>query len=131
MFEIDNVIVKIISSIFNICLLLPFYMINNFFPVKNIENSIIYICKNFIYQVFLQLNGLCLLNLIKPLTPLKKLYDIIFLHQILMNIFNIIHCNRIIINTKIINITSKSNFFILFIDQSFEVFPRHIGPTKI
>ena len=112
MFEIDNVIVKIISSIFIIYLFTtPILYDQYFFPVKNIANSIIYICKNFIYQVFLQLNGLCLLNVRKPLTPLKTLYDIIFLHQILVNIFNIIHCNRIIINTKIINITSKSSFF--------------------
>ena len=48
----------------------------------------------------------------KTVNPVKKIsYDIIFSHQILMNIFNIIDCNKIIINTKIINITSKSSPF--------------------
>ena len=68
----------------------------------------------------------------KIVSPVKNiLYNIIFLHQILMNIFNIIDYNRIIIYTKIINITSKSIFFILPSDQSFEMFPGHIGPTTI
>ena len=66
----------------------------------------------------------------KTVSPVKKiLYNIIFLHQILMNIVNIIDYNRIIIYTKIINITSRSIFFILSTDQSFEMFLRHIGPT--
>ena len=41
-----------------------------------------------------------------------------------MNIFNY---NSIIIDTKVINITSKSSFFILSTDQSFEMFPKHNG----
>ena len=48
-----------------------------------------------------------------------------------MNIFNIINCNSIIINTKIINITIKSSVFILSNDQSFEMFPRHNGAATI
>ena len=48
-----------------------------------------------------------------------------------MNIFNIMNCNCIIINTKIINITIKSSFFILPTDQSFEMFPRHNGAATI
>ena len=58
-------------------------------------------------------------------------YHIIFFHQIIMNIFNIINCNSIVICTKIINITSKSCFFILSVDQSFEMFPKHNGPATI
>ena len=47
-------------------------------------------------------------------------------------IFNIIDCKRIIIYTKIINITSKSSFFfILSTNKSFEMFSGHIGPTTI
>ena len=54
-----------------------------------------------------------------------------FVLAIIMNIFNIINCNRIIFYTKIINITSKSIFFILSPEQSSGMFPRHIRPTKI
>ena len=53
------------------------------------------------------------------------LHYIILFHQIIMNVFNIINCNNIIIiNTKIINIASES---ILSVDQSFEILPRHNG----
>ena len=48
-----------------------------------------------------------------------------------MNVFHIINCNNIIISTKIINITSKASFFILSVDQSFEIFPKHNGLAKI
>ena len=42
-----------------------------------------------------------------------------------MNVFNIINCNSIVICTKIINIASKPCFFILSVDQSFDIFPKH------
>ena len=58
-------------------------------------------------------------------------YHIIFFHQISMNIFNIINCNSIIICTKIINITSKPCFFILSVDQSLEILPKHNGLVRI
>ena len=48
-----------------------------------------------------------------------------------MNVFNIIKCNGIIISTKIINITSKSCFFILSFDQSLEILPKHNGLATI
>ena len=51
-----------------------------------------------------------------------------FFHQIIMNIFNIINCNCIIVNTKIIN---KPSFFILSVDQSLEILPKHNGFAKI
>ena len=56
-----------------------------------------------------------------------------FFHQIIMNIFNIISCNSIIICTKIINITSKPCFcfFILAVDQSLEILPKHNGLATI
>ena len=44
-----------------------------------------------------------------------------------MNAFNIVNISNIIIYTKIIDITSKSIFFILAVDQSFEIFPKHNG----
>ena len=49
-----------------------------------------------------------------------------------MNVFYIINCNSIIISTKILNITSRpSFFFILSVDQSFEIFPEHNGLATI
>ena len=48
-----------------------------------------------------------------------------------MNVKNIINCNSIIIDTKIINVTIKSSFFILSIDQSFEMLPKHNGAATI
>ena len=44
------------------------------------------------------------------LINLNILYYIIFLHQILMNVFNIINISRIIIDPKIIDISIKSCF---------------------
>ena len=58
-------------------------------------------------------------------------YHIIFFHQIIMNIFNIINCNSIIIWTKIINITSKPCFFMLSFDQFLETLPKHNGLATI
>ena len=59
------------------------------------------------------------------------LYNIIFLHEILMNVFNIVNISNIIISTKIIDISIKTCFFILFTDQSFEISPKHNGVTTI
>ena len=45
-----------------------------------------------------------------------------------MNVFNIINISSIIIYTKVINISIKTCFFfILSVDQSFEIFPKHNG----
>ena len=48
-----------------------------------------------------------------------------------MNVFYIIKCNSIIISTKIINITCKASFFILSVDQSLEILPKHNGLATI
>ena len=48
-----------------------------------------------------------------------------------MNIFNIINCNSIITYTKIINISSNPCFFILSVDQSLEILPKHNGFVTI
>ena len=48
-----------------------------------------------------------------------------------MNVFNIINCNSTIICTKTINITSKSVFFKLSVDQSLEIFPKQNGLAAI
>ena len=48
-----------------------------------------------------------------------------------MNVFNIINCNSIIVCTKIINISSKPCFFILSVDQSLEILPKHNGLATI
>ena len=48
-----------------------------------------------------------------------------------MSVFYIIKGNSIIISTKIINITSKPSFFILSIDQSLEILPKHNGLATI
>ena len=48
-----------------------------------------------------------------------------------MNIFNIINCSSTIICTKIVNITSKSSFFMLSVDQSLEILPKHNGLATI
>ena len=64
----------------------------------------------------IQLNECTFVKLDKTVNPAKNtfliktniLYYIILFHQIIVNIFNVINWNRIIINTKIINITSKS-----------------------
>ena len=53
---------------------------------------------------------------------------IIRFHQICVDDFNFINCNSYIINNKIIDITIKSCFFfILSVDQFFEIFPKHNG----
>ena len=44
-----------------------------------------------------------------------------------MNIFNIINCDSTIICTKVIDISFKACFFILSVDQSLEIFPKHNG----
>ena len=48
-----------------------------------------------------------------------------------MNIFNIINIIRIIISTNISTYPLNPVFFILFIDQSFEIFPKHNGVATI
>ena len=48
-----------------------------------------------------------------------------------MNIFNIINCNNTMICTKIINITLSPVFFILSVDQSFEMLPKDNGLVTI
>ena len=48
-----------------------------------------------------------------------------------MNVFNIIKCNGIIISSKIINITSNPVFFILSVDQSFEILLKHNGIATV
>ena len=48
-----------------------------------------------------------------------------------MNVFYIINSNNIIISTKIIDIASKSSFFILSVDQSLEILPKHNGLATI
>ena len=87
----------------------------------------------------IQLNEFTLVKLDRIVNSIKNtflmnrniLYYIIFLHQIRMNILNIINISRIIINTKIIHISIKPCFFILSIDQSFEIFPKHNGVATI
>ena len=87
----------------------------------------------------IQLKGVVLTKFDKSNDPMKKyflinlniLYYIIFLPQILMNIFNIINISSMIINAKIIHIFIKPCFFILSADQSFEIFPKHIGVATI
>ena len=48
-----------------------------------------------------------------------------------MNVFNIINISSIIIYTKIIDISIKPCFFILSIDQSLEIYPKHNGPATV
>ena len=48
-----------------------------------------------------------------------------------MNVNNIINISSIIIYTKIIDISIKTTFFILFVDQSFEIFSKHNGLATI
>ena len=49
-----------------------------------------------------------------------------------MNVFNIINISSIIIYTKIIDTSIKPCFFfILSVDQSLEIFPRHNGLATI
>ena len=48
-----------------------------------------------------------------------------------MSVFNIINCNYIIVCTKIINISSKPCYFILSVDQSLEILPKHNGLATI
>ena len=59
------------------------------------------------------------------------IYTILFFSSNIVNVFNIINCNSNIINTKIIDITIKTCFFILSVDQSFEIFPKHNGVATI
>ena len=77
------------------------------------------------------LNGIVFMKLDRIVNPVKDtffnkskyfhLYYINFLHQIFMNVFNIINISKIIINTKIIDISIKPSFFILSTDQTFEI----------
>ena len=48
-----------------------------------------------------------------------------------MNVINIIDTNSIIIYTKIIDISIKTCFFILSVDQSLEILPKHNGLATI
>ena len=48
-----------------------------------------------------------------------------------MNIFHIINISSIIIYAKIIDIAFKSSFFILSVDQSFEIFAKRNGLATI
>ena len=48
-----------------------------------------------------------------------------------MNVFNIINISSIIIYTKIIDISFKACFFILSVDQSLELLPKHNGLATI
>ena len=48
-----------------------------------------------------------------------------------MNVFNIIKIGSIIIYTKIIDISIKTCFFILSVDQSLEILPKHNGLATI
>ena len=48
-----------------------------------------------------------------------------------MNVFNIISCNSIIVCTKTIKISSKPGFFILSVEQSLEILPKHNGLATI
>ena len=48
-----------------------------------------------------------------------------------MNVFNIINISSIIIYTKIIDILFKACFFILSVDQSLELLPKHNGLATI
>ena len=48
-----------------------------------------------------------------------------------MNVFNIINISSIIIYTKIIDISIKTCFFILSVDQSLEILPKHNGLAAI
>ena len=47
-----------------------------------------------------------------------------------MNIFNIIDCHSVVISNNH-NITSKSSFFHILSDQSFEMFPKDNGDATI
>ena len=44
-----------------------------------------------------------------------------------MNVFNIINISSILIYTKIIDISIKTCFLILSVDQSLEILPKHNG----
>ena len=44
-----------------------------------------------------------------------------------MNVFNIINTSSTIIYTKIIDISIKTCFFILSVDQRLEILPQHNG----
>ena len=59
------------------------------------------------------------------------LHYVIFFHQIFMNVFNIINISSITIYTKIIDISIKTCFFILSVDKSLELVPKHNGVTTI
>ena len=48
-----------------------------------------------------------------------------------MNVFNIVNISSIIIYTKIIDISFKACFFILSVDQSLELLPKHNGLATI
>ena len=48
-----------------------------------------------------------------------------------MNVFDIINISSIMIYTKIIDISIKACFFILSVDQSLEIFPKHYGLATI
>ena len=84
------------------------------------------------------------LHLLKMLIPQKTFFNklkhfvlfyFVFCNKIIMkwNIFSSIYCRiGLIINTKFIHISIKSGvFFILFTDQSFEMFPKHRGVATI
>ena len=48
-----------------------------------------------------------------------------------MNVFNIINISSIVIYTKIIDISIKICFFMLSVDQSLEILPKHNGLATI
>ena len=48
-----------------------------------------------------------------------------------MNVFNIINISRVIIYTKIVDTSIKTCFFILSVDHSLEILPKHNGLATI
>ena len=113
---IDHVVVKIISLIFDMYL---FYCSHFIWLIICYSISIIIYRNIFFITIFVFIVKKISTD---PNADYISNY-VIFLYQILMNIFNITSRNSIIIYTKII--------FILSTDQSFDIFPKHNGVATI
>ena len=106
------------------------------FNAKRIKHRLITIKINNLWFYFtflsidIQLNKFTLVK-DKRASPVKRHIFPNFITLCYFFSSNNLDWNCIIINTKIINKTIKSSFFILSTEQSFEMFPRHNGLATI
>ena len=88
----------------------------------------------------IQLKKLAFVKIDKIVNPMKHTFNkskhlhlqyVVFLHQILMNVFNIANISSIIIYTETIDISIKPCFSSHYLFMPFEMIPKHNGVGTI